>query len=116
MIDPVPVEPVVTLTESAVNQVKSLLAQDPSNQGKLLRLYVEKGGCSGLQYGIVFDEMRADDLTVESGGLSVVIDSFSANYLRGARVDYVDELTGGGFKVTNPNAKHSCGCGKSFDA
>lgn len=108
--------PVITLTESAAAQVRSLQASDPSNQGKILRVYVERGGCSGLQYGLVFDEERADDVRAEFHGVPVLVDSFSANYLRGSKVDYVDSLTGGGFKVHNPNARQSCGCGNSFEA
>jgi iron-sulfur cluster assembly accessory protein len=110
------IEPLVTLTESAANQVKTLQTGQPENAGKILRLYVEGGGCSGMQYGMVFDEKRADDIQSEFYGVPVLVDQFSANYLRGAMVDYVDSLTGGGFKITNPNARQSCGCGKSFEA
>ncbi|MGI8966803.1 MAG: iron-sulfur cluster insertion protein ErpA [Limisphaerales bacterium] len=106
----------VSLTESAANQVKSMIAPGKENAGKVLRVYVEGGGCSGLQYGLVFDEKRADDLTSNFHGVSVLVDPFSANYLRGSVVDFSEELTGGGFKITNPNAKQSCGCGKSFEA
>jgi iron-sulfur cluster assembly protein/iron-sulfur cluster insertion protein len=106
-------QPVITLTENAAQQVKTLLETE-ENRGKILRVYVEDGGCSGMQYGLVFDEVRADDLRVEEQGVAVVVDPFSANYLRGSKVDFVDSLTGGGFKVYNPNARQSCGCGKSF--
>ena len=109
-------EPVVRLTESAASQVKTLLTDDPEKAGKSLRLYVEDGGCSGLQYGLTFDGKRDNDLLVECFGLSVFVDPFSANYLRGSVVDFSDALTGGGFKVSNPNARQSCGCGKSFEA
>jgi iron-sulfur cluster assembly protein len=105
---------VVTLTESAAQQVKTMVAENAENQGKILRVFVENGGCSGMQYGLVFDEERADDFRAEFYGVPVVVDPFSANYLRGSRVDFVDSLTGGGFKVHNPNARESCGCGKSF--
>jgi iron-sulfur cluster assembly accessory protein len=108
-------EPAVTLTESAAGQIKGMLTS-PENAGKNLRVYVEGGGCSGLQYGMVFDEKRNDDLTAEFFGVSVLVDPFSANYLRGSVVDFSDELTGGGFKISNPNARQSCGCGKSFEA
>jgi iron-sulfur cluster assembly protein len=107
--------PVITLTESAANQVKSLLAQDQQNQGKILRVYVEQGGCSGMKYGLVFDEQRTDDLRAEFHGVAVLVDPFSANYLTGSKVDFVDSLTGGGFKVSNPKARQSCGCGSSFE-
>ena len=105
----------VSLTESAAKQIKEMLTQ-PENAGKNLRVYVEGGGCSGLQYGMVFDEKRPDDVTAEFFGASVVVDPFSANYLRGSVVDFSEELTGGGFKISNPNARQSCGCGKSFEA
>lgn len=109
-------EPIVRLTESAARQVKSLLASESDNAGKGLRLFVEGGGCSGLQYGLVFDEKREDDLTADFDGVAVVVDPFSADYLRGSVVDFVDSLNGGGFKISNPNARQSCGCGKSFEA
>ena len=108
-------EPVITLTQNAAAEVKSMLAQ-PENAGKTLRIFVEKGGCSGMQYSMVFDEKRPDDLCTEFFGVSVLVDPFSATYLRGTVVDFSDALTGGGFKISNPNAKQSCGCGKSFEA
>lgn len=109
------VESAVNLTQSAVEEIKSLLGKS-ENTGKNLRLYIEEGGCSGMQYGMVFDEKRDGDLISEKGGVSVLIDPISANYLRGAVVDFSDSMTAGGFKITNPNAKQSCGCGKSFQA
>jgi iron-sulfur cluster assembly accessory protein len=108
-------EPVVTLTSSAAEEVKTILTR-PENAGKTLRLYVEQGGCSGMQYSMVFDERRPDDLSANMHGVSVLVDPFSAKYLRGTVVDFSDALTGGGFKISNPNAKQSCGCGKSFEA
>ena len=108
-------EPVVSLTESAATQVKGLL-EEPENQGKTLRVYVEQGGCSGMQYGLVFDEERPDDFRAEFYGVPIVVDRFSAGFLEGSQVDFVDALTGGGFKVHNPKARQSCGCGKSFEA
>lgn len=109
-------EAVVRLTESAANEMKSMIAKEPENAGKGLRVYVEAGGCSGMQYGMVFDEKRQDDLATEFHGVTVLVDPFSANYLRGAMIDFSDSLTGGGFKISNPNARQSCGCGKSFEA
>src|SRR6266850_2896961 len=99
----VPTEAVVSLTASAAEEVKSLLGK-PENAGKTLRVYVEQGGCSGMQYSMVFDEKRADDLASDIYGVSVLVDPFSAKYLRGSVVDFSDNLIGGGFKVTNPNA------------
>jgi len=105
---------VVDLTENAAQEIKARLAADPAGAGKGLRLYVEQGGCSGLQYGMTFDEKRDGDLAVTFFGVSVLVDAFSADYLRGTMVDFSDALTGGGFKLSNPNAAQSCGCGKSF--
>lgn len=109
------VDGVVGLTAAAAREIRSLLGQ-PENAGKQFRVYVEQGGCSGMQYGMVFDEQRDGDLMGEQEGISVLVDGFSAQYLRGTQVDFSDALTGGGFKISNPNAKQSCGCGKSFQA
>ena len=108
-------EPVVNVTENAAVEVKSLLAS-PENAGRTLRIFVEQGGCSGMQYGMVFDEKRDGDLLAEQHGVRVLVDAFSAKYLQGTVVDFSNALTGGGFKISNPNAKQSCGCGKSFEA
>jgi len=108
-------EPVISLTSAAAEEVKSMLTQS-ENAGKILRVYVEQGGCSGMQYSMVFDEKRPDDFSIEMHGVSVLVDPFSAKYLRGTVVDFSNALTGGGFKISNPNAKQSCGCGKSFEA
>src|SRR5262245_37171090 len=108
-------EPIVSLTASAAEEIKSILRK-PENTGKTLRVYVEQGGCSGMQYAMVFDEQRADDITGAMHGISVLVDPFSAQYIKGAVVDFNDSLTGGGFKISNPNARQSCGCGKSFTA
>jgi iron-sulfur cluster assembly accessory protein len=107
--------PVITLTPSAVEEVRSLLRL-PENAGKHMRYYVEQGGCSGMQYGMVFDEAREGDFISEQAGVKVLVDTVSVDFLRGMVVDYSDALSGGGFKISNPNAKQSCGCGKSFAA
>jgi len=109
-------ETVVTLTRSAADHVRAMQSEQTENAGKALRIYVEGGGCSGLQYGMVFDEKREGDLASESFGVPVLVDATSAGYVRGAVIDYSDALTGGGFKITNPQARSSCGCGKSFEA
>jgi iron-sulfur cluster insertion protein len=108
-------ENVISLTPEAAQEVKSILTK-PENAGKNLRIYVEQGGCSGMQYGMVFDEKRDGDLASEQHGVEVLVDPISAQYLRGTLVDFSDALTAGGFKISNPNAKQSCGCGKSFEA
>ena len=106
-------ETILTLTPRAAAAVKSILTK-PENAGKNFRVYVEQGGCSGMQYGMIFDEKRDGDFVSEQPGVAVLVDAISAQYLRGTMVDFSDELTGGGFKIINPNAKESCGCGKSF--
>ena len=106
---------ILSLTAGAAEETKALLAK-PENAGKLLRIFVEQGGCSGMQYGMVFDERRDGDMVSDEHGVTVLVDPFSAQYLRGTVVDYSAALTGGGFKISNPNAKQSCGCGKSFEA
>ncbi len=108
-------DPVLQLSAGAAEEVASLLAK-PENVGKTLRVYVEEGGCSGMQYSMTFDEPRPGDSRVEMHGITVLVDEFSAQYLRGAVVDFSDNLTAGGFKISNPNARQSCGCGKSFAA
>lgn len=108
-------ETILTLTPRAAAEVKDILTK-PENAGKNFRVYVESGGCSGMQYGMVFDESRAGDFVSEQIGVTVLVDAISAQYLRGTMVDFSDALTAGGFKITNPNAKESCGCGKSFNA
>jgi len=109
-------ESVILVTESAAREIRTMRDAQPENAGKPLRVYVEGGGCSGMQYGMTFDESRAGDLQVEHFGLPVVVDELSATYLKGATIDFSDSLNGGGFKITNPNAHSSCGCGKSFEA
>jgi iron-sulfur cluster assembly protein/iron-sulfur cluster insertion protein len=115
MAETIMAESVVGLTPRAAEECKSLLAL-PENAGKHFRVFVEQGGCSGMQYGMVFDEKRDGDLSAEQHCVEVLVDPISANYLRGTVVDFSDELVGGGFKISNPNAKESCGCGKSFNA
>jgi iron-sulfur cluster assembly accessory protein len=105
----------VTLTPAAAQEVLSMLQTQSENQGKPLRIYIEKGGCSGMQYGLLFDEVREGDQAWSAHGVNLVMDRISAEVLEGSLVDYSDDLNQGGFKLTNPNAKRSCGCGKSFE-
>ena len=106
----------ISLTESAAQAVKELLAKrDLQNEDYALRVFVQGGGCSGFQYGMALDNrILSNDLVLEQHGVKVLIDEMSVGYLKGATVDYVDELMGSGFKITNPNAVASCGCGHSF--
>jgi len=103
----------ITLTENAAQQIKTL-RKDQDAAGKSLRVYVEAGGCSGMQYGMAFDDKRDDDEIVKQDGVEVVIDPMSANFLKGSVIDYIDSLQGSGFQIKNPNVQSSCGCGKSF--
>ena len=106
----------ITLTDQALTQLKSLLANEP-NAATALRVFVSGGGCSGMQYGMAFDDnVRPGDEVVEQDGVKVLIDDFSAPYIRGSEIDYVDSLMGAGFTVHNPNAVSSCSCGHSFDS
>jgi iron-sulfur cluster assembly accessory protein len=105
--------PLVSLTEAAATKVKQLLAEE-TDVG-VLRIAIQGGGCSGFQYGLGFDTGAADgDLEFEQHGVTVVVDPFSAPYLQGAEVDYVDTIQSSGFAINNPNAVSSCGCGHSF--
>lgn len=104
----------IRMTDSAVNKVRSLVAEEENDSLKL-RLYITGGGCSGFQYGFSFDEETAeDDTTVERDGASLVVDSMSYPYLAGSEVDYSEGLEGARFTVNNPNAATTCGCGSSF--
>jgi iron-sulfur cluster assembly protein len=106
----------VSLTDDALSQLKSLLEKE-GNPELALRVFVSGGGCSGLQYGMAFDDnVRPGDELVEQHGVRVLVDDFSAPYLMGSEIDYVDSLMGAGFTVHNPNAVKSCSCGHSFDA
>ena len=106
---------VVSLTTEAQNRLKELLAKE-ANPQLGLRVFVSGGGCSGMQYGMAFDDnIRPDDVIVEHSGVRIIVDEFSSPYIRGSEIDYVDSLMGAGFTVHNPNAVHSCSCGHSFD-
>ena len=104
----------VSLTPTAVAAVKDLIARK-NLEGYALRIFVSGGGCSGFQYGMAFEgNIREEDHQWEYSGVKVVVDEISIDYLRGATVDYVDNVMGAGFKIENPNALSSCGCGNSF--
>ncbi|MBO94847.1 MAG: iron-sulfur cluster assembly accessory protein [Opitutales bacterium] len=104
----------ISFTEQAVSGIRSL-EEDLSNKGKLLRISVEPGGCSGLEYGMSFDVPEKEDDVLESGGLRFLMDSTTLSHLDGSVVDFDDGLNGKGFEIRNPNAKSTCGCGKSFN-
>lgn len=104
----------INLTDPAASQLQSLLAeQDPPEPG--LRVFVQGGGCAGLQYGMAFETTARDgDTVLDVNGVRLFVDAFSAQYLEGTCIDYQDTLMGSGFRVDNPNAIASCACGNSF--
>lgn len=103
----------VGLTEAAAKRIKAVVAEEPAGAG--LRVAVEGGGCSGFQYDIgVAHGANGDDLVIERDGARLFVDPVSLPFLLGSEVDWVEELIGSSFKVKNPNAKSSCGCGVSF--
>jgi iron-sulfur cluster assembly protein len=107
--------PILTITPVAAAKVRSLQAERSELQGLALRVYVQGGGCSGLSYGMGFEEtIYPQDRTIEADGIKLVIDPTSLMYMMGSEIDFVDSLMGAGFTVHNPNAVSSCGCGHSF--
>jgi iron-sulfur cluster assembly accessory protein len=104
----------ITLTARAARQVQTMRSAQP-DAAKQLRVFVESGGCSGLEYGMSFDLPKADDQVFESEGVQVLVDLASLARLKGTSIDFDDGLHGKGFELTNPNAQTTCGCGKSFN-
>jgi iron-sulfur cluster assembly accessory protein len=105
---------VITVTDSAAKKVKELVEAEGNNE-LALRVAVRPGGCSGFSYEMFFDsDFAADDQKAEYGGIKVVVDSASLQYLNGASLDYKEGLMGAGFTINNPNTTRSCGCGQSF--
>lgn len=104
-------ENAITLTEKAAAKLKLVRDGKEETKGKPLRIYVEGGGCCGMQYGMAFDDKQADDAVVNAHGVEVVMDGMSVDYLRGSTVDFDDSLQGAGFKIINPNAGCGSGCG-----
>jgi iron-sulfur cluster assembly accessory protein len=115
--DPAPVDPTdfqLHLTDVAAKTAAAMMERQGLHNGAL-RVNVSGGGCSGMQYSIAFDDrQRADDLVIEQGGVQIFVDRQSAAYLNGVTIDYVNALSGAGFKFLNPNASRTCGCGSSF--
>ena len=105
----------VTITQFAEQKIKELMQEEKDSVG--LRIYVRGGGCHGYQYGMAFEtKIGEDDSVIEKGDVKVILDSQSAPLLSGAEVDYVDSLQGSGFAIKNPQAKTTCGCGRSFSS
>jgi iron-sulfur cluster assembly accessory protein len=108
----------INVTETAAEKITELLSEE-SKVGAGLRVFVQGGGCSGFQYGLMIDEGEGDpeaDRVFEVQGVRLFVDPISLRYLKGAEVDFVDNNMGGGFTIKNPNAKSTCGCGSSFSA
>ncbi|MCA9773953.1 MAG: iron-sulfur cluster insertion protein ErpA [Myxococcales bacterium] len=105
----------ITLTDSAAKKVHALIEREGGQTDMGLRVRVTGGGCSGMQYQMGFEvEAREDDSIYDVNGVKVFIDDDSGLYLDGVQIDYLDGISGSGFKITNPNAQSTCGCGKSF--
>jgi iron-sulfur cluster assembly accessory protein len=103
----------ITITERAARRIGDILRSEPS--GAMLRLSVQGGGCSGFQYKFDVDRAQGgDDVIIVRDGITVLVDQISLQYLAGSEIDFVDDLIGASFKVNNPKAKASCGCGTSF--
>jgi iron-sulfur cluster assembly protein len=110
-----PIDTLLTLTPVAAGKVRELMAEEPDGEDLVLRVAIQGGGCSGFQYGLGFDTGAAEgDVELSLEGVNVVVDPFSAPYLQGATIDYLNGLQESGFKIENPNAVSSCGCGHSF--
>ena len=106
----------IQVTENAAKKIRTMV-DEQGIAGSNLRLYVEGGGCSGMQYGLTFEkEVRDDDAQFPYDGFKVIVDPMSMPFLDGTQVDYRDSLMDGGFKIQNPQAKTTCGCGQSFSA
>ena len=107
--------PIVTLTENAAAKVRELQSEEPDGEASVLRVAVQGGGCSGFEYALGFDRGPQDgDHELELHGVQVVVDPFSAPYLKGATIDFLSGLQESGFKIDNPNVASACGCGHSF--
>src|SRR5215470_4951935 len=106
----------MNVTDNAVERLRSLLSQVSQDSHRCLRVEVAKGGCSGLHYEMTLDQCKDSDAIVERDGVQFFIDDESVPYLRGATLDFTDGLTGTGFRILNPNASRTCGCGSSFEA
>ena len=105
----------INVTDRAVDHLRTLLAEQPCGAGKGLRLQVTKGGCSGMHYEMTLDQRHEGDAVVERDEVAFFVDPESADFLRDATLDYESGLTAAGFRILNPNAARTCGCGTSFE-
>src|SRR5947209_1745767 len=108
-------EAVVTLTARAADKIKGLMAEEPAGEAEVLRVAIQGGGCSGFEYALGFDRgAQTEDHELAYHGVRVVVDPFSAPYLQGSTIDFLEGLQESGFKIDNPNVTAACGCGHSF--
>ena len=105
----------LTISETAALKIKEVI-QEEANPDLKLRIFVQGGGCSGFQYGFTLDEIQNEDFSIDSHGVSVLVDSMSIQYLQGAEINYTNDISGSQFTIKNPNAETTCGCGSSFSA
>jgi len=105
----------ITITDSAAAKIRDIIAEE-NNPSLKLRVFVQGGGCSGMQYGFTLDEeIGEDDWDLDFSGVQILVDSMSGQYLQGAEIDYRDDIMGATFSIKNPNAQTTCGCGSSFN-
>jgi iron-sulfur cluster insertion protein len=104
----------ITITENAQKKITDIITEE-NNPNLRLRMFVQGGGCSGFQYGFTLDEAKNDDdFEIPMGASSVLVDSMSIQYVQGSTIDYIEDLSGANFSITNPHATTTCGCGSSF--
>jgi iron-sulfur cluster insertion protein len=104
----------ITITDNAATKIKDIVI-DEKNDALKLRVFVQGGGCSGMSYGFTLDDEQNDeDFVIQCYDISILIDAASMNYLRDSTIDYVDDIQGSSFSISNPNAQTTCGCGSSF--
>jgi iron-sulfur cluster insertion protein len=105
----------ITVSSTAVAKIQDILAEE-NNPNLRLRVFVQGGGCSGMQYGFTLDDSQnEDDWDIEVDGIKILVDTMSGGYLQGAEIDYKDDVMGASFTIKNPNAQTTCGCGSSFN-
>ena len=105
----------INITDNAFGRIKEIILEDSIPANTALRVFVQGGGCSGMEYGFTFDgDINEDDFTFEQNDVKVLVDSMSMQYLSGAEIDFKDDINGSRFVINNPNAQTTCGCGSSF--
>jgi len=107
-------QPLITITPKAAEKIAEFIKEE-TDKPEYLRVYIHGGGCSGFSYGIGFEKNREeDDIVIEERGVKLLVDTYSQEHLKGANIDYIESLSGSGFKINNPNVTKLCACGHSF--